>query len=114
MGTTRQSIIRGPGTVAFGGVKFFDSNGITAEIDSATQEVPSSIVGKLDTIKTDQTGKVTLTPVGNLSEALLGVLFPAWMQTPPSITCCMKRPAFSSMPWKPFVKIILLPPSTAR
>jgi len=82
MGTTRQSIIRGPGTVAFGGVKFFDASGITAEIDSATQEVPSSIAGKLDTIKTDQTGKVTLTPVGNLSEALLGVLFPAWMQTP--------------------------------
>ena len=82
MGTTRQSIIRGPGTVAFGGVKFFDASGITAEIDSATQEVPSSIIGKLDTIKTDQTGKVTLTPVGNLSEALLGVLFPAWMQTP--------------------------------
>ena len=82
MGTTRQSIIRGPGTVAFGGVKFFDASGITAEIDSATQKVPSSIAGKLDTIKTDQTGKVTLTPVGNLSEALLGVLFPAWMQTP--------------------------------
>ena len=82
MGTIRQSIIRGPGTVTFGGVKFFDASGITAEIDSATQEVPSSIIGKLDTIKTDQTGKVTLTPVGNLSEALLGVLFPAWMQTP--------------------------------
>jgi len=82
MGTTRQSIIRGPGTVTFGGVKFFDASGITAEIDSATQEVPSSIAGKLDTIKTDQSGKVTLTPVGNLSEALIGVLFPAWMQTP--------------------------------
>ena len=82
MGTTRQSIIRGPGTVTFGGVKLFDASGITAEIDSATQEVPSSVAGTLDTIKTDQTGKVTLTPVGNLSEALLGVLFPAWMQTP--------------------------------
>ena len=82
MGTTRQSIIRGPGTVTFGGVKFFDANGITAEIDSATSEIPSSIAGKLDTIKADQTGKVTLTPVGNLSEALIDVLFPAWMQTP--------------------------------
>ena len=82
MATTRQSIIRGPGTVTFGGVKFFDANGITAEIDSATSEIPSSIAGKLDTIKTDQIGKVTLTPVGNLSEALIGVLFPEWMQTP--------------------------------
>jgi len=82
MGTTRQSIIRGPGTVAFGGVKLFDANGITAEVNSSTQEVPSSIAGKLDTIKTDQIGKVTLTPVGNLSENLLAVLFPSWLKSP--------------------------------
>lgn len=36
MATQRQSIIRGPGTVTFGGVKFYDASGITAEIDSAT------------------------------------------------------------------------------
>ena len=82
MATQRQSIIRGPGTVTFGGVKFFDASGITAEIDSATQQVPSSIAGNLDTIKTDQTGKVSLTPVGNLSEALIDVLFPAWLRSP--------------------------------
>ena len=82
MATQRQSIIRGPGTVTFGGVKFYDASGITAEIDSATQQVPSSIAGNLDTIKTDQTGKVSLTPVGNLSEALIGVLFPAWLRSP--------------------------------
>ena len=82
MATQRQSIIRGPGTVTFGGVKFYDASGITAEIDSATQQVPSSIAGNLDTIKTDQIGKVSLTPVGNLSEALIDVLFPAWLRTP--------------------------------
>jgi len=82
MGTTRQSIIRGPGTVTFGGVKLFDANGISAEVDSSTQEVPSSIAGKLDTIKTDQIGKVTLTPVGNLSGNLLAVLFPSWLKSP--------------------------------
>lgn len=82
MATTRQSIIRGPGTVTFDGVKFYDADGISAQIDSATQDIPSSIVGKLDTIKTDQIGKITLTPVGNLSEALLGALFPAWIRTP--------------------------------
>ena len=80
--TTRQSIIRGPGAVTFGGVTFHDASGITAEIASATQDVPSSIAGKLDTIKTDQTGKVTLTPVGTLSEALLAVLYPSWLRTP--------------------------------
>ncbi len=82
MATTRQSIIRGPGTVTFGGVKFFDADGITAAVDSATQEVPSSIAGRLDTIKTDQVGTVSLTPVGNLSEALLAVLYPSWLRTP--------------------------------
>lgn len=82
MATTRQSIIRGPGTVTFDGVKLFDAGGITAEVDSATQDIPSSIVGKVDTVKTDQVGKVTLTPVGNLSEALLGVLFPSYFRTP--------------------------------
>ena len=82
MATTRQSIIRGPGSVSFGGVTLYDASGITAEIDSATQDVPSSIAGKLDTIKTDQTGKISLTPVGNLSEALVGVLYPDWVKTP--------------------------------
>ena len=82
MATTRQSIIRGPGTVTFGGAKLFDADGITAELDSATQDVPSSIAGKLDTIKTDQTGKITLTPVGNYSAAILGVLYPSWVRTP--------------------------------
>lgn len=82
MATTRQSIIRGPGAVTFGGVTFHDASGIVAEIDSATQDVPSSIAGKLDTIKTDQTGRVTLTPVGTLSEALLAALFPAYVRTP--------------------------------
>lgn len=82
MTTTRQSIIRGPGTVTYGGVTLYDQGGIAAEIDSATQDVDCSISGRLDTIKTDQVGKVSLTPVGNLSEALLGVLYPSWIRTP--------------------------------
>lgn len=82
MGTTRQSIIRGPGSVTFGGVTFYDASGITAEVDSSTSDVPSSMSGKLDTIKTDQVGRVSLTPVGNLSEALVAVLYPDWLKTP--------------------------------
>lgn len=82
MATTRQSIVRGPGTVSFNGVKFFDASGITAEVDSSTSELPSSIVGTLDTIKTDQSGKVGLTPVGNLSNELLAILFPECFRTP--------------------------------
>lgn len=82
MATTRQSIIRGPGTVMFGGLKIHDSSGITADIESSTQEIPSSVAGTLDTIKTDQTGKISLTPVGNVSKALLDLFFPAWVKKP--------------------------------
>lgn len=82
MATQRQSIVRGPGTVTFDGVKFFDKDGISAEVESATQEIPSSVSGTLDVIKTDQTGKVTMTPVGNITEAILAVLFPDWVQKP--------------------------------
>ena len=82
MATTRQSIVRGPGTVNFNSVKFFDQSGITAELDSSTQDIGSSISGKLDTIKTDQVGKISLTPVGNLSQALLDVFFPSYFKTP--------------------------------
>ena len=82
MATTRQSIIRGPGTVKLGSVKFFDQSGIGAEIDSATQDIGSSISGKLDTIKTDQIGKISLTPVGNLTKELLAVFFPEYFQKP--------------------------------
>ena len=80
MATTRQSIVRGPGTVKFDNVKLFDANGINAEVESSTQEIPSSIAGNLDTIKTDQIGKITLTPVGEISSALLTLLYP--FQTP--------------------------------
>lgn len=80
MGTTRQNIVRGPGTVKFDGVNLFDAGGITAEVESSTQAIPSSIAGNLDTIKTDQIGKVTLTPVGEISSALLTLLYP--FQTP--------------------------------
>ena len=82
MATTRQSIVRGPGTVNFNSVKFFDQSGITAELDSSTQDIGSSISGKLDTIKTDQIGKISLTPVGNLSQALLDIFFPSYFKTP--------------------------------
>ncbi len=82
MATTRQSIVRGPGTVTFNSVKIFDASGISAEVDSSTQDVESSISGKLDTIKTDQVAKVSLTPVGTVSNELLDVFYPSFVKTP--------------------------------
>lgn len=82
MATTRQSIVRGPGTVTFDSIKFFDASGITAQVDSTTKDIPSSMVGTLDTIKTDQIGKISFTPIGNISSAILAVLFPGYFQKP--------------------------------
>ena len=80
MATSRTSILRGPGAVKFGDVVIYDASGITAEIESSTQEIPSSISGPLDTIKTDQAGSISLTPCGQVSADILAALFPH--QTP--------------------------------
>lgn len=76
MATDRTTILRGPGSVTYGGQTLYDASGITAEIESATQEIASSISGNYGTMKTDQTGKVTFTPCGQLSADIVALLFP--------------------------------------
>lgn len=87
MPTSRTSIIRGPGTVVYGGKTFFDASGISAEIESATSEIPSSISGSIATIKTDQTGKIRFTPCGQLAADLLALLYPYGSPTVGSSVC---------------------------
>ena len=87
MPTSRTSIIRGPGTVVYGGKSFFDASGISAEIESATSEIPSSISGSIATIKTDQTGKISFTPCGQLAADLLALLYPYGSPTVGSSAC---------------------------
>ena len=72
----RQAIVRGPGTVKVGSISLYDASGITAEVATPTQEIPSSLVGPLDTIKTDQTATIQLTPVGEVTSDILSLLFP--------------------------------------
>lgn len=76
MAMNRTTIVRGPGSVIYGGKTFFDASGISAEIESATSEMPSSVSGNIATIKTDQTGKISFTPCGQLAADLLALLFP--------------------------------------
>lgn len=76
MPINRNTILRGPGTVVFGGSTLYDADGITCEILSDTQGIPSSISGEIGTIKTDQTGKITFTPCGQISAGILAALFP--------------------------------------
>ncbi len=76
MATNRTSILRGPGSIIYGGQTFFDADGITAELESTTQDVPSSVAGPIATIKTDQTGRISFTPCGEISDDILAILFP--------------------------------------
>jgi len=80
MAINRTTILRGPGTVIYGSgddaQTIFDATGITAEVESATQDIPSSVSGTIDTIKTDQIGTVKFTPCGQLSDDLLALLYP--------------------------------------
>ena len=72
----RKNILTGPGALSYGGVVIHDASGITVNIDSATQDLPSSVSGKMDTIKTDQRGVVTLTPAGVVTQGILDALYP--------------------------------------
>ena len=80
MAINRTNILRGPGTVIVGtgndAQTIFDATGITADVESSSQEIPSSVSGAIDTIKTDQIGTVKLTPCGQLSADLLALLYP--------------------------------------
>ncbi len=80
MAINRTTILRGPGTVIYNtgndAQTIFDATGIAAEVESSSQEIPSSVSGTLDTIKTDQVGTVKFTPCGQLDADLLALLFP--------------------------------------
>ena len=80
MATDRTTIIRGPGAALLGALAIHDASGIAAEVETDTQDIPSSVSGLLNRIKTDQRGRVTLTPCGSVSAELLTALFPH--QTP--------------------------------
>ena len=86
MAINRTTILRGPGTVIYNtgndAQTIFDASGITADVESSTQEIPSSVSGTIDTIKTDQVGTVKFTPCGQLSDDLLALLYPEAYTSP--------------------------------
>ena len=86
MAINRTTILRGPGTVIYNtgndAQTIFDASGITAEVESSSQEIPSSVSGTIDTIKTDQVGTVKFTPCGQLDDDLLALLYPEAYTSP--------------------------------
>jgi hypothetical protein len=57
-------------------VVLYDAAGITADIETSSSDIVSSVSGKLDTIKMDQIGKISLTPCGEISDDIIEALFP--------------------------------------
>lgn len=80
MAINRTNILRGPGTVIYNtgndAQTIFDASGITADVETSTGDVPSSVSGTLDRFKTDQVGTIRFTPCGQLSAELLELLYP--------------------------------------
>jgi hypothetical protein len=76
MSITRESIIRGPGTVTHNGVQIFDKDGIDAALVPTDFDVPVSLYGNVDTRRADLIGQISATPCGIANSGLLAALFP--------------------------------------
>lgn len=78
-GTDRTTVVKGPGTLKVGTLVIHSEAGITLALDKTTEAIGSDL-GPLDDHLTDQIGKTTLIPAGEVSAELLAYLFPH--QTP--------------------------------
>jgi len=72
----RTMLCSGPGTFYRGAEKIYSSSGINAELDPVTQKLPSDLVGDLDTIKTDQRARISVTNTGHITPGILTLLYP--------------------------------------
>lgn len=82
MSITRSSVLKGPGYFVRDSVTFH-TNGIIAATPNLTRfDIATSRSGKVDERTDDVTWPVTFTPTGELSEALLGALYPAGYLNP--------------------------------
>lgn len=76
MAITRQTVIRGPGSVTRNAVQFFDRDGIKADLMLDSFGVTTSAFGLVDTRLGDITAKISFRPEGRISTALLAALYP--------------------------------------
>jgi len=75
-GVTRQSIVRGPGTVKLGTQQFYDKEGIDAALEIQRNQIAVSHFGTVDERIDDVTGKISFTPSGQITAPILAVLYP--------------------------------------
>lgn len=76
MSIQRQSLIRGPGSVALGSVVFYDKEQIEAGLDIGRFDINTSYHGPVDTRLDDVVGKISFTPAGEIASADLAALYP--------------------------------------
>lgn len=72
----RTTIVQGAGTVKLGTDQFFEKGGITAQIETTHIEDIVSGYGLIDKTKADELVRVTFTPSGEITAALLSALYP--------------------------------------
>lgn len=80
---TRQSIVRGHGQVIMPGpVTIPCAGGIEADIEIKDLELDADDIAKFDRRLQDIMGKITFTPAGILTQAIIDALYPAALRTP--------------------------------
>ena len=73
---SRTSIVSGPGAITFGGETIHAQGDISAALETTSQDLVSSLLGRMDAMKADQSASISMTPCGELTEDQLVVLFP--------------------------------------
>jgi len=79
MGIDRSNIYKGPGTIqigAAGPVLYDNGEGIDVSWDIVRGAVNTSMHGKVDSFLDDRIVKITLTPVGQITAAIVAALYP--------------------------------------
>lgn len=85
MALTRSSIVRGPGMFYWGSdnpVALPSIDGINAEVDVKTIDVKTDAEGTIARRRVDVMARITQTPLGLMTQAILDILYPAAYRNP--------------------------------
>ena len=78
MTLARSTLFRGPGLVRIGaaGPYLYDKDAINVALQLSRLPIPTTLYGVVDNRRDDRTAKITFTPAGNLTSAIVTALYP--------------------------------------
>jgi hypothetical protein len=82
MPLARTAVIDGPGSLTFGSLKLHAKDQMSAEVEIDSWRPDISTFGQGAPRLRDARGKITLTPTGNITAAMLTALFPTALRSP--------------------------------